>query len=81
MQTYIINNFGATTSLSNYAYAQVAMTIMADKTTEDREYAPLERIGDNYPKFVLTRSDPIQKRNGIIHVNLPEFMKEGRVFA
>ena len=66
---------------ANYAYAQVAMTIMADKTTEDREYAPLERIGDNYPKFVLTRSDPIQKRNGIIHVNLPEFMKEGRVFA
>lgn len=66
---------------ANYAYAQVAMTIMADKTTENREYAPLERIGDNYPKFVLTRSDPIQKRNGIIHVNLPEFMKEGRVFA
>ena len=28
---------------------------MGNKETEDREYAPLERIADNYPKFVLTR--------------------------
>ena len=27
---------------------------------------PLEIIKDNYPKYVLTRSDPIQHRNGII---------------
>ena len=66
---------------ADYAYAQVAMTIMADKTTENREYAPLERIRDNYPKFVLTRGDPIQKRNGIIHENLPDFMKQGRAFG
>ena len=66
---------------ASYAYAQVAMTIMADKTTEDREYAPLERIRDNYPKFVLTRNDPIQRRNGIIHENLPDFMKQGRDFS
>jgi len=47
------------------------MTIMSDKKTEDREYAALEKIRDNYPKFILTRNDPIQKRNGIIHENLP----------
>jgi len=66
---------------ADYAYAQVAMTIATAKETEDREYAPLEKIRDNYPKFILTRSDLIQKRNGIIHENLPDFMKRNREFT
>lgn len=66
---------------ANYAYAQVAMSMMSDKATEDREYAPLEKIGDNYPKFILTRNDPIQRRNGILHMNLPDFMKRGQLFT
>ena len=66
---------------ADYAYAQVAMTIATDKETEDREYAPLEKIRDNYPKFILTRSDLIQKRNGIIHENLPDFMMRNREFT
>jgi len=65
---------------ADYAYVQVAMTIMDDKKTEDREYAPLEKIRDNYPKFVLTRNDPLQKRNGILHENLPDFMRQKRLF-
>lgn len=63
-----------------YAYVQVAMTIMADRATEEREYRPFEQIKDNYPKYMLTRSDPIQQRDGIIHANIPEFMQEGRTF-
>ena len=63
-----------------YAYVQVAMTIMADRSTEEREYRPFERIRDNYPKYLLTRSDPIQRRDGIIHANIPEFMQEGGTF-
>lgn len=63
-----------------YAYVQVAMTIMADQSTEEREYRPFEQIRDNYPKYLLTRSDPIQQRDGIIHANIPEFMQEGRIF-
>ena len=63
-----------------YAYVQVAMTIMADRSTEEREYRPFEQIKDNYPKYLLTRSDPIQQRDGIIHANIPEFMQEGRAF-
>ena len=59
-----------------YAYVQVAMTIMSSRETEDREYRPLEQVRDNYPKFVLTRNDPIQQRNGIIHRNIPEMMSE-----
>lgn len=63
-----------------YAYVQVAMTIMADRSTEEREYRPFERIRDNCPKYLLTRSDPIQRRDGIIHANIPEFMQEGGTF-
>jgi len=66
---------------ADYAYAQVAMTIESAKETEDREYAPLEKIRDNYPKFILTRGDLIQKRNGIIHENLPDFMRRNRAFT
>lgn len=65
---------------NQYAYIQVAMTIMNSKKTEDREYAPLENIKDGYPKYLLTRNDMIQRRNGIKHVNIPAFMKEGKMF-
>ena len=64
-----------------YSYVQVAMTIMASEKTEEREYRPLERIRDNYPKFVLTRADPIQRRGGIIHENVPELIANGLDFA
>lgn len=63
----------------NYSYVQVAMTIMLNKETEDREYAPLEKIKDNYNKYILTRNDFIQKRNGIIHKNIPELMARGEL--
>lgn len=63
-----------------YAYVQVAMTIMNDRKTEDREYRSLEQIRDNWPKFVITRSDPIQRRGGIMHENVTELIGEGRSF-
>ncbi len=65
---------------SRYAYVQACMTMMNERRTEDREYAPLEKIRDNYPKYILTRNDPIQQRNGIIHRNLPEFMRDNATF-
>lgn len=64
----------------DYAYVQVAMTILSSRATEDREYASLETIKDNYPKYVVTRNDLIQKRNGVIHVNAGEFMANGQMF-
>ena len=64
----------------DYSYVQVAMTIMNSLDTEDREYRPLERIRDNYPKYLLTRNDLIQHRNGIQHFNIAPFMKENREF-
>ena len=58
----------------NYAYLQVAYTILLSKDTEDREYRPLEMIRDNYSKYVLTTDYLLQKRNGIRHVNLMDFI-------
>ncbi len=48
--------------------------------TANREYVPLESIRDNYPKYVVTRNDPIQQRNGIIHVNIGQFMRDSGMF-
>lgn len=64
----------------NYSYAQISYTIALSKDTEDREYKPLESINDNYPKYVGTMDSLIQKRNGINHINLADFMKNGRLF-
>ncbi|MCH4014627.1 MAG: ATP-binding protein [Solobacterium sp.] len=64
----------------NYAYVQVAYTIALSRETEDREYRPLEMIKDNYPKYVITTDYMLQKRNGIQHVNLMDFMKAEKVF-
>ena len=66
--------------MMQYSYVQVAMTILSSRNTEDREYRPLEAIRDNYPKYVVTRNDLIQNRNGIIHVNIGPFMRDGKMF-
>lgn len=66
---------------ADYAYVQVAYTILASEDTENREYKPLEMISwDNYPRYVLTTDKLIQKRNGIIHANLMDFIKSERDF-
>lgn len=60
----------------SYSYVQVAYTIALSQDTEDREYRPLEMIKDNYPKYVMTTDYLLQKRNGIIHANIIDFMRE-----
>ena len=64
----------------DYAYVQVAYTIAQSRETEEREFRPLERIPDNYPKYLMTTDYLLQKRNGIRHVNLMEFMRDGEEF-
>ena len=65
---------------ADYAYLQVAYTIAQSQETEDREYRALEMIKDNYPKYLLTTDYLLQKRSGIRHVNLMDFMKAGLEF-
>ena len=57
-----------------YSYVQVSYTVLLNRETEDREYKPLELIKDNYPKYVATTDFSLQKRSGIQHVNLMDFM-------
>ena len=65
----------------SYSYVQVAYTILESKDTEDREYKSLESIvGDNYPKYVVTTDKMLQKRNGINHINLTDFIIENKDF-
>lgn len=56
------------------AYFQVAESIPNDKVLE-RELAPLKRIEDNYPKYLLTLNDadPID-HEGIMQINALDWM-------
>ena len=66
---------------NDYSYVQVAYTILQSQDTEDREYRPLEHIRDNYPKYVVTTDRLLQKRNGIKHVNLMDFITAKKQFC
>ena len=65
---------------NEYFYVQVAYTIMQSEETENREYKPLESINDNYAKYVVTTDYTLQKRNGIKHINLMQFIVSGAKF-
>jgi predicted AAA+ superfamily ATPase len=56
-----------------YAYIQVSMSI-ADKSVEDREYRPFVKTRDNYPQYLFTLDPLTQKRDGVKHINLINFL-------
>ena len=60
-----------------YFYIQVAMTIMADKATEDREYRPFSSVKDKYPCILFTLDSLLQHRDGVLHYNLADFIMSG----
>lgn len=62
---------------ADYFYAQVAMTIM-EQATEDREYEPYRHIRDNYPKYLFTLDTLLQKRDGVIHANIIDFIAQDK---
>ncbi len=65
----------------NYCYIQVALSILGNRETEDREYKSLEMIHDNYSKYLLTTDYMLQQRNGIIHANVMDFISKGQKFC
>ncbi len=54
-------------------YYQVSWDISNDET-QKREFASLEVIKDNYPKFLLTTDAFTQNKSGIIHKNVFEWL-------
>jgi predicted AAA+ superfamily ATPase len=55
-------------------YIQVSY-ILADENTVKREFEPLLKIQDNYPKYVITMDEFDFSRDGIKHLNLIDFLK------
>ena len=56
-----------------------ASYIIAEDTTRKREFGPLKKIRDNYPKYVISATPYLTQRNenGIIHLSLRKFLTEG----
>ena len=56
-------------------YYQVAWQ-MVNESTVEREFGALEKINDNYPKFLLTTDSFTQNRSGIKHLNVFSWLLE-----
>ena len=56
-----------------------ASYIIAEESTRNREFGPLEKIRDNHPKYVISATPLLTTRdeNGITHLSLRKFLKEG----
>ena len=59
---------------SQKMYIQVSYLLDDDEIVE-REFRPLLKIEDNYPKYVLSMDKILQPQNGIKHMNLIDFLK------
>lgn len=58
---------------SDILYVQVCYLLASSETVE-REFGNLERIKDNYPKYVISGDLPDFSRNGIKHYNIIKFL-------
>lgn len=58
---------------SGTLYVQVCYLLASTETVE-REFGNLERIKDNYPKYVISGDLPDFSRNGIKHYNIIKFL-------
>lgn len=62
-------DFVCKTTTGDIEYYQVAWQMTGESTAE-REFGALEKINDNYPKFLLTTDSFTQNRSGIRHLNV-----------
>jgi len=66
-------DFTVKNSNGEIEYYQVSWEV-SNNETQKREFAPLEAIKDNYPKFLLTTDSFTQNKFGIIHKNVFEWL-------
>jgi predicted AAA+ superfamily ATPase len=62
-------DFVCKTSTGEIEYYQVAWQI-TNESTIVREFGALEKINDNYPKYLLTTDSFTQNRSGVKHLNV-----------
>lgn len=56
-------------------YYQVSASIL-DPATFEREIAPLKKVADHYPKFILSMDELSMDNDGIKQVNIVDFLLE-----
>jgi predicted AAA+ superfamily ATPase len=71
-------DFVCKTPSGEIEYYQVAWQLSSESTI-NREFSALDKINDNYPKFLLTTDSFTQDRNGIIHKNVFIWLLENSV--
>ena len=68
-------DFVCKTPTGDIEYYQVAWQMINENTVE-REFSALEKINDNYPKYLLTTDSFTQNRSGIKHLNVFNWLLE-----
>lgn len=68
-------DFVCKTKTGDIEYYQVAWQLISENTVE-REFRALEKIKDNYPKYLLTTDGFTQSKRGVIHLNAFNWLLE-----
>lgn len=66
-------DFIARANYDDYYYIQVSKDI-SNKDTEERKYRPFYMIKELYPRYLFTMDMLLQKRDGVNHVNIVDFI-------
>lgn len=56
-------------------YYQVSYLLETEET-RNREFGVYQKVNDNYPKYVLSMDKMNFSQNGIIHLNIIQFLCE-----
>lgn len=68
-------DFVCKSPIGDIEYYQVAWQ-MTNESTVEREFGALEKINDNYPKYLLTTDSFTQSRSGVKHLNVFNWLLE-----
>jgi len=72
-------DFVCKTPLGDIEYYQVAWQLSNDNTVE-REFGSLEKINDNYPKYLLTTESFTTNRSGVYHLNVFNWLLNDAIY-
>jgi predicted AAA+ superfamily ATPase len=72
-------DFVCKTPLGDIEYYQVAWQLSNENTVE-REFGSLEKINDNYPKYLLTTESFTTSRSGIYHLNVFNWLLNDAIY-
>lgn len=68
-------DFVCKSPIGDIEYYQVAWQ-MTNESTVEREFGALEKINDNYPKYLLTTDSFTQNKSGVKHLNVFNWLLE-----